>query len=237
MSKKLNRDFKIFCLGDSAATIDLGNSINETLNLKIIAMQQWLSLHAFDGMKDLVVAYGSLSVIYDTLIVKKKYAGSSTAFEFVKLKLEEAWEQSVVKENFDKDAIKIPVCYDDNFAPDINFLSSENKLTKEEIIQIHISKTYRVYMIGFLPGFSYMGEVDERLIIPRKNEPIPVVAGSVGIAGSQTGIYPVNSPGGWQIIGRTPVKLFDAFSEPHVKISIGDHVQFYQITKNEFDGK
>jgi inhibitor of KinA len=227
--------YKIFSLGDSAATIEIGNLIDEALNLKVIAMQQWLSAHTFEGMKDVIVAYCSLTVLYNPLVVKKKYGVSSTAFEFVKTKLEEVWNESVENENYNNNIIRIPVCYEGDFAADINFFSAEKKLSKEEIIKIHISKTYRVYMIGFLPGFSYMGKVDDRLIIPRKSKPVAVAAGSVGIAGSQTGIYPLNSPGGWQIIGRTPVKLFDPFADVPVKINIGDQVQFYSITKNEFE--
>jgi len=90
-------------------------------------------------------------------------------------------------------------------------------------------------MLGFLPGFSYMGIVDDKLVTPRKSKPVPVIAGSVGIAGSQTGIYPLNSPGGWHIIGRTPVKQFDALADPPVKLKTGDHVKFYPITKREFE--
>jgi len=109
------------------------------------------------------------------------------------------------------------------------------QLTEEEGVSMHTSTIYNVYMIGFLPGFSYMGEVNERIAVPRKQAPTPVVAGSVGIAGSQTGIYPLNSPGGWQIVGRTPLRLFDPFAPEPVKLQTGDRVQFYSITKREFE--
>jgi inhibitor of KinA len=104
------------------------------------------------------------------------------------------------------------------------------------LVRIHISAVYRVYMIGFLPGFAYLGKLDPRLATPRKTRPVPVAAGSVGIAGSQGGIYPLNSPGGWNIIGRTPVKLFDPEKEMPARLKIGDHVQFYPVTKEEFRG-
>ena len=105
----------------------------------------------------------------------------------------------------------------------------------EEIIQLHSSATYRVYMLGFLPGFTYMGLVDEKISSPRKQQPTPVEAGSVGIAGRQTGIYPLRSPGGWQIIGRTPWNLFEKEQVNPVSFKSGDHVQFYSISKDEFE--
>ena len=131
--------------------------------------------------------------------------------------------------------IKIPVCYAEKYALDINEISKEKKLPVDEIIRLHTAKKYRVYMIGFLPGFAYMGEVDEQIAIPRKAQPrTKVEAGSVGIAGMQTGIYPLNSPGGWQIIGKTPVKLFNKEKDDPVLLQPGDEIEFYSITKDEF---
>ncbi len=198
-------------------------------------MQQWLFSNSFEGMKDVIMAYSSLTVFYDPLLVKRKYAGHASAYEFVKAKLQEAWQQAEVKEEPTGNVLYIPVCYDDSYGTDLDFLSEEKGLSKPEIVRLHTLKMYRVYMIGFLPGFSYMGEVDEQLATPRKSKPVPVAAGSVGIAGSQTGIYPLHSPGGWQIIGRTPVKQFDPFAQPPVKLKTGDRVKFYSITKHEFE--
>ena len=105
----------------------------------------------------------------------------------------------------------------------------------DEIVRLHTERIYKVYMIGFLPGFAYMGEVDERIAMPRKQQPrTNVEAGSVGIAGIQTGIYPLTSPGGWQIIGKTPMKLFDKEKEDAVLLQPGDEINFYSITENEF---
>jgi inhibitor of KinA len=129
---------------------------------------------------------------------------------------------------------KIPVCYNLNFAPDIKTLADSKNLSVEEVIQLHTSGTYKVYMLGFLPGFAYMGEVNEKMIIPRKPQPVNVEQGSVGIAGKQTGIYPLASPGGWQIVGRTPLKLFDAAKEEPTLFKIGDKIHFFPITENDF---
>jgi inhibitor of KinA len=131
--------------------------------------------------------------------------------------------------------IKVPVCYAEKFATDIHYLAKQKGLSVEEVIQLHTSRTYRVFMLGFTPGFAYMGVVDDRLAIKRKPVPQPVLAGSVGIAGVQTGAYSLNSPGGWQIIGRTPFKLFDPKRENPVLFEPGDQVKFYSIAEDEFE--
>lgn len=227
-------DYTIFPIGDSAGTIDFGNYIREALNKKVMAMQQWLQLHPFDGLEDIIIAYSSLSIIYDATRIKNRYKPERTVFDFVKQKLTEAYENSSIVE---KDTIvkRIPVCYDASFALDISFVAKEKQVLTEDIIRLHTSKTYRVYMIGFQPGFPYMAAVDERLIIPRKERPRAFVpSGSVGLAGSQTGIYPVDSPGGWQIIGRTPIRLFNKLKANTLIIKPGDRVQFYEINLKEF---
>jgi len=132
--------------------------------------------------------------------------------------------------------LKVPVCYDDEFAPDIKYIIKEKKICKQELIQLHTQRTYRVYMIGFLPGFAYMGEVDVKIAMNRKTSPQNVSKGSVGIAGNQTGIYPMDSPGGWNIIGKTPVELYETNENGmNTYFKAGDIVQFFSISKNEFE--
>lgn len=228
----MTNQYKIFPLGDAAITLELGNSINEVLNQKALAMQQWLLAHPFEGLKDCLVAYSSLTVQYNTATVKKYYNLQTTVFAWVADRLKQAFERSVQVERAAKELIRIPVCYE---GPDLASLAQQKQLTEQEVVNIHTAPIYNVYMIGFLPGFSYMGEVNERIAVPRKQHPTQVLAGSVGIAGSQTGIYPLNSPGGWQIVGRTPLRLFDPFAPEPVKLQAGDRVQFYEITKQEFD--
>ncbi len=230
----MNPPYKIFPIGDAAASIDLGNIIDEGLNRKAIAIQDWLSANPFEGLKDVVIAYSSVSIYYDPVLVRRKNNIKSTAFEFIREKLETAFYESYVDEGNNHEIFRIPVCYSSDFGIDIHFLSNKNNISREEIIQLHTSKIYRVYMIGFLPGFPYLGKIDEKLTIERKANPIPVTAGSVGIAGNQTGIYPLNCPGGWQIIGRTPLKLFEANVSVPVMLHIGDLVQFYEIGMEEF---
>ena len=223
-----------YTLGDSAVTADLGSGISEQLNEKVIAMQQWLAAHPFEGMKELVLAYASLTVYYDLFIVKKIYQ-PPVVHKWVEEKLRESFEKS--PESMDKrgELHHIPVCYETEYASDLESMSNLKHLSTDEIIELHTSKLYRVYMIGFLPGFPYMGEVDPQLIQARKLKPSPVKAGSVGIAGAQTGIYPFNSPGGWNIIGRTPFNLFNAEMAQPVWLKAGDQVKFYAIGKEEFE--
>jgi inhibitor of KinA len=231
----LKQHYTIFPLGDSAATIDLGNTINVSLNEKVIAMQQWLLANTFYGQQDIIVAYSSLTILYDPFQVAQHYHLHNGTFEWIKEKLVTAFERSVVQPGNQAPIIRIPVCYDEIYAPDLHALSASKQLSVWEIIALHTARVYRVYTIGFLPGFSYMASVDEKLLMPRKPAPEPVAAGSVGIAGEQTGIYPINSPGGWHIIGRTPVKQFDAGTKELVKLKVGDNVQFYGIDKEEYE--
>lgn len=228
--------YSIFSLGDAAVTIDLGNSINRELNLRVRRMQGWIAAHTFPGLKDIVVAYSSLSLFYDPVVIRHTFPGFDTAFECISDKLQQAYRHSEeIQKVPDGELIRIPVCYDDTFGTDLDLISRTNHLTKQEIIDLHLSKSYYVYMIGFLPGFSYMAEVDEKLQVPRKIDPVPVAPGSIGIAGSQTGVYPISCMGGWQIIGKTPLKLFDETASVPVKLKPGDQVEFYAISREEFD--
>jgi inhibitor of KinA len=144
--------------------------------------------------------------------------------------------KSQERQHFKPREISVPVCYESPHAPDLATAAELKGLSTEAFIRIHSSVSYRVYMLGFLPGFAYMGEVDESIVLPRKDTPRTVVPkGSVGIAGKQTGIYPTGSPGGWQLIGRTPIRLFDPEAANPAFFQPGDIVRFYSITADEFE--
>ena len=226
--------YRIFPLGDAAITVDFGNRIDETINNEVIARFNQLRQAPLPAMIEAVPAYSTLSVYYDIISLKKKIPPGQTIYEWMKGQLEERFKQPVRQDQITGRLLKIPVCYDEEFARDIQTLASSKNILVEEVIQIHVSKKYKVYMLGFLPGFPYMGEVDERIAIPRKAQPVKIKEGDVGIAGKQTGIYPLASPGGWQIIGRTPFKLLDVTGEEPTLLRAGDTVQFYSITTNEF---
>ena len=225
--------YHIFPLGDTALTIDYGDIIDEQVNKEVIARARQLKENLNDVI-EVVPAYSSLTIYFDLVKLKKQAPKDKLVYEYLRETVEQLMQQPLLQEENEERLIKIPVCYEPEFAPDIHALALANNITVEEVVAHHLSKAYRVYMLGFLPGFSYMGEVDEKIAMPRKPQPKTVAQGSVGIAGKQTGIYPMASPGGWQIIGRTPLKLFDAGAGEPALLRAGDKVQFYSISKNEF---
>jgi inhibitor of KinA len=187
----------------------------------------------FKGFIETVPAYNSLAVFYDVTAVKNNYTINTMVFDVVKNYIEKLIDELQVTATSKKQTVIIPVLYNGD---DLEFVAREHQLTTEEVITIHSTKKYRLFMIGFLPGFAYMGKVDERIATPRLTSPrTHVKAGSVGIAGFQTGIYPLQSPGGWQLIGQTPVKIFDVEKNNPCLLSAGDEVQFISINKNEFE--
>ena len=220
----LTDSFTITPLNETAALVSFGNTISVEANRKVIDLHHELKKQSFEGFVESVPAYSSLAVFY------KSYS----TFDFVKSFLEKRIANQKINESELLQAIlEIPVLYDGD---DLDFVAQLHHLSREEVIKIHTSKSYRVFMLGFLPGFPYMGTVDERIAAPRKNSPRTVVpAGSVGIAGIQTGIYPQASPGGWQLIGRTPLKIFDVMENSPCLFSPGDSVKFHSISKTEFE--
>jgi len=220
---------KIFPLGESALTIDFGNEISLELNNKVLRLAGFLIQNNFAGFIEIIPAYSSLTIFYDVFTVRKHFSDFPTAFEAVRAFLENALPMLNEIEFTEPRLVKIPVCFDAEFALDLDFIASENNLTREEVVEIFLSKTYRVFMLGFLPGFAYLGETDERIAAPRKLTPrLKVPKGSVGIAGRQTGVYPFESPGGWQIIGRTTQELFTPNAENPTVLQAGDLVKFYE---------
>lgn len=230
------KDYTIFPLGDAALMIDFGNCIDEIINRKVLGLFHSLNENPIDGVIELVPAYSSLAVYYDVLQIKKNQPVYKTAYDSLSEIINKRLEQPIPGSVTSLETIKIPVCYDAEFALDMGELTKTKKISSEELIRIHTSKEYTVHMLGFLPGFTYMAKVDDAIAMPRRINPrINVEAGSVGIAGSQTGIYPLSSPGGWQIIGRTPLRLFNAGSDSFTLLKPGNKVQFYSISKDEFN--
>jgi len=245
--------YTLFPLGDSAVTLDLGPVIDEHHNIRVQAIHDWLQRHRFPGILDVIVAYSSVSVFYDPAVVRASgVIGGQRTGAWVEGLLVRGWEETepgtdaalrpglagtpadgVARQRSGR-PFRIPVCYEGAYAPDLAEVARQQGLSVPEVIGLHTAGIYRVYMIGFLPGFPYLGTVDPRLEVPRKQRPVPVAAGGVGVAGKQTGIYPLNSPGGWSIIGRTPVRLFDPATDPPVRLQTGDRVEFYSISTEEF---
>jgi inhibitor of KinA len=225
--------YSISSINESALLVSFENKIDERINEKVIALQNAFNQKKFEGLIETVPAYSSLGVFYDISTIKENHP-AATAYDFVK-KLTEQFinELQDVAPQQKKPPVQIPVYYN---GEDLLNLASLHQLSIEEIIRIHTEKIVRVFMIGFLPGFAYMGKLDDRIATPRLATPrASVKPGSVGIAGSQTGIYPLASPGGWQLIGQTPIKIFDIRKETPCLFQPGDPVQFVAISESDFE--
>lgn len=227
--------YRIFPLGDSAITVDWGNCISEAVNKTVLAHYHDLLDRPLPFVTEVISAYSSLTLYYDVLAVRNRKGTAHTAYDHIRQILEERLREPVSADHYEGVLVRIPVCYEKPFATDLISLALAKQISTEELIAIHTASIYRVYMLGFLPGFTYMGEVDERIAMPRKPVPETVMPGSVGIAGRQTGVYPLVSPGGWHIIGRTPLALFAPDRESPALLRAGDRVQFYSISRHEFE--
>jgi len=212
-------------LGEGAVILEWGQEISPDINRCVMEAAAAIIDNPFTGFQECVPAYASLSVVFDPLVVQSENPGLWPSEVVGKLILELlSGLKTGIKATDNGVLHNIPVIYD---GPDLDDLALVHGLSKEEVIDIHMASVYKVYMMGFLPGFAYLGSVDPRIATPRHASPRKKVpAGSVGIAGNQTGIYPLESPGGWQLIGRTEVGLFLPDSDPPCLLRPGDRVQF-----------
>ncbi len=234
-------NWRLTLLGDHALVFSLEEKMSEEIIEKIMALKKTIEAFHFDFIKELIPSYHTLSLVYDINLFYENEIASKNNQSVIEFgnSLLNAFKHSTTNidtENASEKKIRIPVCYDERFGIDLENIVSKNKISIEEIIKIHTEETYLVYCLGFLPGFAYMGKVNAAIQIARHASPRKEVqAGSVGIAGMQTGIYPMNSPGGWQIIGRTPIKIFDKDPAILGKLSAGNRIQFYPIAFSEFE--
>jgi len=213
--------------GDSAMLINFEQKIDSIINEQVMALHKSLEAAEIDGITFLIPAYCSLTVGFDNTLTTFKELKALVA-SFVKEKVNNISTPS-------NSIIRIPVCYEGPFKMDLLEVMEHTQLSRQSIISLHTSITFRVYMLGFVAGFAYMGSLPEALKCPRKAAPrLKVPEGSVGLAGLQTGIYPTEAPGGWQIIGRTPLKMFDHLQPSPSLLQPGDQVQFKAIDKEEF---
>jgi inhibitor of KinA len=220
---------RIYNIHDRAITIEFAAEISESKNMQVIALQHAIESNPFNGFIESVPAYGSLTVYFSENI-------SATAVRLLLSELIARVADTIDSSSTPGRKISIPVCYDPSLGVDLPWVSSHLNLSVDEIISLHTSVAYRVYMIGFIPGFPYMGTLPKQLEVPRKQTPsLKIPMGSVAIAGKQTGIYPAEVPGGWQVIGRTPLKMFDPSTSPCSFLNAGDLVQFNPITLNAFN--
>jgi len=227
----------IYSLSDNAVTIEFGREISEGILEIITAFDQSLCQTPFPRFIASVPAYTSLSVFFDPVrVIQSDEMPGAACFEKVSGYLSQLHEKLENTTTDTGNIVTIPVCYDPEFGLDIIDVAKIHKLTVDAVIQLHSAAEYNVHMIGFMPGFAYLGGMTDSLATPRKGTPRSAVpAGSVGIAGKQTGIYPLQTPGGWQLIGQTPVKLFNVNRAQPSLLKAGDRLIFKPITRLEFD--
>lgn len=222
--------FDILQINETSALIEFGNKIDKEINKKIRIFCAYLDKKPFYGLIEYIPYFSSVSVIYNPVMIK-----SDEPFNTVKLMLQDILSKLDFSCDYEENIVEIPVCYGGKFGEDLEYVAKVNNLTPDEVIGIHSSGEYLVYMIGFAPGFPYLGGLSEKIHTPRRKSPRTAIPeGSVGIAGSQTGVYPIQTPGGWQIIGRTPLKLFDLNSEQKTLLKCGDIAKFYPISHDEY---
>lgn len=239
----MNETVSLKPLSENAIYISFGETIDDTIYSQIRHFTQQLDAQPFPGMIEYVPAYTNITIYYDPIAVlqlnqySKKNLFLHSPFEIASNYIEQLLQHSYTKKVDEvENIVSIPVVYGGEYGPDLAYVAKHRHLTEEEVIQIHSERTYRVYMLGFAPGFPFLGGLDERLATPRKATPqLYIEAGSVGIAGAQTGIYPLSTPGGWQIIGRTPRKLFLPEQTPPTLLRAGDLIQFQPISEEQWE--
>mgnify|MGYP002770017458 FL=1 len=214
-------------VGDRAISIDFGQVIDPKINRHIRQTIERIKELQLEGIIELVPTYCALLVEYDAML----YSYSDIC-NIIEPTLDEGMTDTT---NELVTVVEVPTVYGGEFGPDLSFVASHNHLSEDEVVSIHSGTDYLVYMLGFIPGFTYLGGMDPRIATPRLSSPRTLIpAGSVGIAGEQTGTYPSDSPGGWQIIGRTPVTMYDMSKAQAALLNAGDYVRYVPIDESEF---
>lgn len=214
--------------GDSALLIEFGDTVSLETNRRVLALDEAVSKAGIRGVEELVPTYRSLLLRYDP---------SKVGYEQLVFEVRDLEKLLEKPENHSRGRrIIVPVVYGGEYGPDLNYVAEYHGLTEQQVVRLHSDREYRVYMIGFVAGFPYLGEVSDEIATPRLETPrIRVPAGSVGIAEKQTGIYPCEAPGGWRLIGRTPLKLFAPSQQPPALLVHGDTVRFKPIPEKEYE--
>lgn len=235
--------YRLFPLGDRAVVVQWGETISADAHRAIRSFVQRLEEAPFPGMTECVAAYTTVTVYYDPYHIYMAWQRSGenagdidSPYAYVCSAVEALLSDRPHRSIDQPATVVIPVCYGGEYGPDLEHVAAACGLTPAEVVHIHTEPDYLVHMIGFAPGFPYLGGMSERIATPRRAVPrVSVPAGSVGIAGGQTGVYPLSTPGGWQLIGRTPLALFRPDREPPTVLQAGDTVRFQAISREEFE--
>ncbi len=213
-------------LGDSGVRLSFGNEISKEINQSIRIFTNYLKDYSIQGVIEWIPTYTSLAIFYNPELIK--YNELIEKLKEMKNNLREAEIPASL-------VFEIPTFYGEETGPDLSYIAKHNGLSEEEVVKIHTSSDYLIYMIGFAPGFPYLGGMSKKIAAPRLDSPrAKIKAGSVGIAGEQTGIYPIETPGGWRIIGITPLKLYDPNRKEPILLSAGNYLRFRSISFEEF---
>jgi KipI family sensor histidine kinase inhibitor len=221
-------DAQVTRLGDGALLVAFEPAIDAAINARVLALADAIRSRGIAGVHDVVPAYASCAIHFDPLQTRLSELESAVHEAL------HAGEQAAAP-SVGASTIDIPVCYGGAFGPDLPAVARWADCTEAEVIRRHTGREYRVYMLGFLPGFPYLGVVDSRIAAPRRAQPRALVpAGSIGIAGMQTGVYPVDAPGGWQLIGRTPLAFFDPSWPVPARLTPGERVRFVAMESDDY---
>ncbi|WP_087972349.1 5-oxoprolinase subunit PxpB [Oceanobacillus rekensis] len=217
--------FKLNPYGDTGLRVQFGETISKETNEKIRSFCMYLEKENIPGVIEWIPTYTTVTIVYDPYYI---------LYDMLKTRIESIQHQLSDIELPRAKVVHIPVLYGGEKGPDLNHVAYVNGMDESEVIRIHTGIDYLIYMMGFIPGFPYLGGMSDKINAPRLANPrAKIPAGSVGIAGKQTGIYPLNSPGGWQIIGQTPIKLYDPNREKPILLQAGNYIRFFSITKSE----
>ncbi|PSL40264.1 inhibitor of KinA [Planomicrobium soli] len=219
-------DYSFSPLGDHSIIIEIGQEISEEVQNQVRTISQLLEKKQPRWLLEIIPAFTTIAVFYTPTVA---------SYATVEAELKELLQQPEEVAASETRTVEIPVCYGGEFGPDLEFVAEHNGLTPEEVIDIHTSGSYSVHMIGFAPGFPFIGGMSEKIAAPRRDSPrLRIPERTVGIAGKQTGVYPIETPGGWQLIGRTPIRLFRPDQEVPSLLRAGDKIIFKKITESEY---
>jgi inhibitor of KinA len=230
----------ILPLGDRAAVIEVADRVGEAVTARVRALFEVLQRARLPGVREVVPSFCSVTLHYDPRalweLAAVEHRDAAIPFDLLRERVAHLLERFEGTAPVEGRSLEIPVCYGGDYGEDLGTLALAHELAPSRLVELHAAPVYFVGMLGFLPGFPYLCGLDERLVTPRRSTPRPrVPAGSVAIGGEHTGIYPLESPGGWHVIGRTPILLFDPAAEPPSLLLAGDRVRFVPIAPPEFE--